>query len=91
MANATLGVARSANTHIEMAGNFTFIAGLVLGVTFGPCGVTLRILAIEIAFLQRVGFVPILRPPKTVPQAITSAIWRITMSPRAHATNRRGA
>jgi len=55
MADATLGVARSASTHIEMARKFTFIAGLVLGVTFGLCGVTPRILAIEIAFLQRVG------------------------------------
>ena len=76
MADATLGVDRSASTHIQMARKSTFITGCVLGVTFGLCGVTLRILAIEIAFLQRVGFVPIPKPPKTVPQAIASAIWR---------------
>ena len=64
MADATLGVARSASTHIETARKFTFIAGLVLGVTFGLCGVTLRILAIQIAFIQRVGFVPISQTPE---------------------------
>jgi hypothetical protein len=64
MADATLGVDRSASTHIQMAGNFTFMAGCVLSVTFGLCGVTLRMLAIEIAFLQRVGFVPISQTPE---------------------------
>ena len=67
MADATLGVARSVSTHIQTVRKFTLIAGCVLGVTFGLFGVILRILAIEIALLQRVGLFPFPNPEDDVP------------------------